>query len=307
MLWINIKRIAKSGFVNFWRNGFVSFSTISVMVVTLFVIGILFFTSAILDSAMTALKDKIDITVYFLPSAAESDILDLQKSVEALPEVQTATYISADDALANFKAAHADDQSTLAALDELSSNPLGASLNIKANDPSQYEGIATFLTDTDSARASGSIIDRVNYAQNKTAIDKLTKLIDSGTGLGFALAIIFALISFMITFNTVRLAIFVARDEIAVMKLVGASNAYVRGPFVVTGVMYGLVGALFTLFIFYPLTYWLGPRTDNFFTGMNVFTYYLTHFVELFVILVGAGVVIGAVSSYLAVRRYLEV
>ena len=307
MMWINIKRIMKSGFVNFWRNGFVSFSTIAVMVVTLFVIGLLFFTSAVVNAAMTTLKDKIDITVYFIPTASESDILDLQKSVQALPTVASATYISADDALANFKAAHADDQSTLAALDELSANPLGASLNIKANDPSQYEGIAAFLTQQDAARSDGSIIDRINYAQNKTAIDKLTKLIDSGRDVGLFLAIAFALISFMITFNTVRLAIFVARDEIAVMKLVGASNRYVRGPFVVTGIMYGLVGAIITLIIFWPLTYWLGPRTDNFFTGTDIFSYYLSHFAELFVLLVGSGVVIGAVSSYLAVRRYLEV
>jgi len=307
MFWTNTKRILKSGFVNFWRNGFVSFSTITVMVVTLFVIGLLFFSSAVVNSAMASLKDKIDITVYFLPTAQESDILDLQKSVEALPEVESATYVSADDALANFKAAHADDQSTLAALDELSDNPLGADLNIKAKDPSQYEAIAAFLTQNDAARPDGSIIDRINYAENKTAIDKLTSLINSATELGIFLAVVFALIAFMITFNTVRLAIFVARDEIAVMKLVGASNRYVRGPFVVTGIMYGLVGSLLTLLIFYPITYWLGPKTNDFFTGTDIFTYYLSHFAELFIILVGSGVIIGAVSSYLAVRRYLQV
>lgn len=307
MFQTTIKRICKAGFVSFWRNGFVTLSTISVMSVTLFVIGLLFFTSAILDAAMTALKDKVDISVYFTTTAAESDILALQKSLTALPEVRSVTYTSREQALENFKKAHENDQSTLAALDELSDNPLGGVLNVKAKEATQYEGIAQFLTQNDASRDGGSIIDKVNYYQNKAAIDKLSRLIDSGTQLGFFLALIFIAISFMITFNTVRLAIFIARDEISVMKLVGASNMYVRGPFVVTAAMYGATAGLFTLALLYPITYWLGPRTDSFFTGMNVFAYYINHFVELFVILIGTGVVIAVVSSVVAVRRYLSV
>ena len=307
MLWINIKRIIKAGFVSFLRNGFVSLSTISVMTVTLFVVGALFFSGAVLDSSLIVLKDKVDINVYFLPTTQETDILTMKKSIEALPEVKTVEYISRDAAIAAFKEAHQNDQATLAALDELNDNPLGAVLNIKAKEATQYEGIATFLSQNDASRDGGSLIDKINYYQNKPAIDKLSHFIETAGQLGLFLAIIFLAISFMITFNTIRLAIFIAKDEISVMKLVGASNMYVRGPFVIIGVIYGLAASLLTLIIFYPITFWLGPRTENFFTGMNIFQYYLSHFGSLFVILVGTGVLVGALSSYVAVRKYLQI
>ena len=118
-MWVKIKRIIKSGFFSFWRNGFVSLSSILVMVVTLFVIGSLIFCSAILRYTLAQVKDKVDINVYLVPGAQESDILTLQKDLEALPEVATVTYVTADQALADFKTKHENDQFTLQALDEL--------------------------------------------------------------------------------------------------------------------------------------------------------------------------------------------
>jgi cell division transport system permease protein len=91
------------------------------------------------------------------------------------------------------------------------------------------------------------------------------------------------------------------------MRLVGASNAYIRGPFVIEGLIYGIASAIITLIIFYPLTLWLGPVTESFFGSINLFDYYVSNFGQLFVILVGSGMILGAISSYLAVRRYLRV
>jgi cell division transport system permease protein len=90
------------------------------------------------------------------------------------------------------------------------------------------------------------------------------------------------------------------------MQLVGASNAYIRGPFVVEGILYGIVSAIITLILFYPLTYWLGPITQNFFGSMNLFTYYISNFGQISLLIVGAGIALGAVSSYLAVKKYLK-
>jgi cell division transport system permease protein len=308
MLWLNTKRVIRSGFINFWRNGFVSLASILVMVITLFVIGSIIFTSALLTSSLNQIKDKVDINVYMATNAQEGDIMSLKTNLESLPEVQGVEYISREQALQNFKDRHANDELTLQALDELEDNPLGAVLNVKARETSQYENIATYLQGKNILSREGvPFVDKVNYTQNKTAIEKLTNIIDAGQKLGLILSLLLAIISILITFNTIRLAIFISRDEISVMKLVGASNKYIRGPFVVIGIMYGVVAAVITLILFYPATYWLGQSTANFFTGINIFNYYLVNFAQIFAIIILSGIIIGAVSSFLAVKKYLNV
>ena len=180
MILVHLKRIIRSGFFNFFRNGFVSFSSVLVMLVTLFVIGSVIFSSAILNSTLETLKDKVDIRVTFVTTAEEQKILDLKTKLEALPEVEKVFYTSRDEALKIFRERHGDDQLILQALEELGDNPLGSSLNIKAKEPSQYESVANFLQNKEPLSSSGtSIIDKINFFQNKTAIDKLSNIIDS--------------------------------------------------------------------------------------------------------------------------------
>lgn len=308
IFWVKLKRIMRTGFFNFWRNSTVSLASVLVMMMTLVVIGGVTFAGAVLNTSIAELRDKIDINVTFVTTAKEDDILSIKHSLESLPEVLLVTYVSRDEALEAFKERHANDQSILGALDELGENPLGAVLNVKARDPSQYSSVADFLESDNSLPASGvSIIDKINYYQNKTAIDRLTVIIDSADKLGFLATLIMAAISILIAFNTIRLTIYIARDEIAVMRLVGASTSYIQGPFVVVGVIYGLVAGLLTLLLFLPATYYLAEMTQGFFSNFNLFDYYLRHFLELALIIVGSGTVIGAFSSSLAIRRYLKV
>ena len=307
MFWMKTKRIIRTGFFNFWRNSTVSMASVLVMMVTLMVLGFIIFTGAVLDRSLTELRNKVDINVTFIPSATEEDILNIKYSLESLPEVSLVTYVSRDEALTAFKERHANDQSILSALDELGENPLGAVLNVKAKDPSQYGSVADFLEGNSALATSGvSIIDRVNYYQNKVAIDKLTDIISAADRLGFIITLFLAVISVLIAFNTIRLTIYISKDEISVMRLVGASTSYIQGPFVVVGVIYGLVAAILTLLIFLPVTYWLGSATENFFIGLNIFSYYLRHFPQIFLIIVLSGILIGAVSSSLAIRKYLR-
>ncbi len=304
----NTRRIIKTGFFSSWRNGFASLSSVVVMLVTLSVIGGLIFLSAILNTTLTEIRNKVDINVYFVTTAGESSILSLKKTIEGLPEVLEVKYTTREQVLEDFKSKHSNDEITLQALEELGDNPLGATLNIRAKDPSQYEGIAKFLTNQGTlSSGDNSIIDKVNYFQNKTAIDRLSKIIDSANRLGFITTLVLSIVSIIITFNTIRLAIFISKDEISVMRLVGAAQGYIRGPFMVSGILYGGVAALITLIIFFPITYWLGGVTENFFIGLNIFSYYLNNFGQFFLILVGSGALIGAVSSFLATRKYLKV
>lgn len=308
MLWINVKRIIRSGVFNFSRNAFVSLSSVLVMVITLSVIASTIFVSAILNASLSEIRNKVDINVYFVTSASEEDVLAVEKTLKNLPEVESVSYTSREQALENFKELRKNDELTLQALDELSDNPLGATLNIKAKDPSQYEGIAQFLEGSQLLSKDGiSIVDKVNYYQNKVAIDKLTQIINSAKKLGSILTTILVVLSIIITLNTIRLAIFVSREEISIMRLVGASSFYIRGPFVVVGTIYGIVAGILTLIVFYPITYWLGGVTQNFFIGINIFEYYTQNFGQIFLVIMASGVVIGAVSSYLAVRKYLTV
>src|SRR3989344_3292845 len=300
MFWIKLKRILRTGFFNFWRDTTVTLASVLVMMITLLVIGLISFASAILDTTLAELQNKIDINVTFVTSAKEEDILNIKHSLESLPEVLLVTYVSRDEALALFRERHSNDQAILSALDELGENPLGAVLNVKARAPSQYASVAEFLESGNVISSAGPpIIDRVNYFQNKAAIDKLTKVIASADWLGFVAMFFLAAVSVLIAFNTIRLTIYLARDEISVMRLVGASTTYIRGPFAVAGIL--------TLILLLPITYWLGGATANFFVGFNIFSYYLRHFLEFAFIIIASGIFIGALSSILAIRKYLKV
>jgi cell division transport system permease protein len=278
------------------------------MIITLSVISSLIFLSAILNASLSEIKDKVDVNVYFVTSAPEPDILALKKTLEGLPDVSAISYTSRDEALKAFKDKHQNDELTLQALDELGVNPLEASLNIKAKNPAQYESIAEFLQNKPILSQGGtSIVDKVNYFQNKVAIDKLNTLINTSNRLGTIVTLVSVIVSILITLNTIRLAIYISREEISVMRLVGASSFYVRGPFVVVGIIYGALSGILTLLLFYPITFWLGAQTKNFFINFDVFQYYTQNFGQIFLIVVFSGMFIGAVSSYIAVRKYLKV
>lgn len=310
MDWLAIKRVLRAGVVDFSRNAFVSAASVLVMTVTLFVIGTVIFAGVILTATLSDLRSKADVNVYFVPGAPEEQVLQLSTALKARPEVASVEYISADQVLANFKEQHQDDQLTLQALDQLSSNPFGATLNVNAKDISQYGAIAQFLQSQETiSTGQPSIIDKVSYfdVQHRAALDKLGAITAGAQRLGFIIIVILILTTLAIAFNTLRLAIYTSRDEIHVMRLVGASRLFIRAPFVVEGVLYGLTAGIITLLLLYPLTWWIGGATSSFFGGVNIFAYYVQHFLQFFGIIIGTGVVLGAAASFLAVRRYLKI
>jgi cell division transport system permease protein len=276
------------------------------MTITLFVITSLIFVQAALHASLVDIKEKVDVTIYFVPNAEEPSIKTVEQALVKLPEVKSVTYTSQDVALSEFKEKHANDYLTLQALDELNENPLGATLNIKAKDPSQYESIAKYFeSDTVLSKGTLTIIDKIDYHQNKVVIDRLTAIINGAQRLGFAISFVLILISIVITFNTIRLIIYMSRDEINVMRLVGAGGRYIRGPFIVSGVLVGICAAIFTIFMFIPISIWLGNQMTDF-LGLNLYTYYKANFLQLFIIMLGSGIVLGGISSTFAIHRYLR-
>jgi len=304
-----MRRIVRNGLINFWRNPVVSLASLMVMAVTIFIINSLIISSALFDATLTQVKDKVDINVYFTVNAPEGEILALKGSLENLPEVTRVEYISRETALENFTKRHANNSLIIQSLQEIGDNPLGASLNVKAQDPSHYESIANFLEqETALDDTSGlSIIERVNFKENREVIARLADITASTERIGLVAVILFAVLAVVVTINTIRLAIYTAREEISVMRLVGAHNNYIRGPFMISGVLYGVFAGLLVMVLLYPVLSYIGSTTGAYFGSINVFDYYLDNFFLLLGISVSTGVVLGVFSSVWAVRKYLKV
>lgn len=307
MFWVNFKRVVKAGWTNFRRNGLVSYAAVLVTTITLSVVTALFLLNATLKTTIEGLQQQVDVAVYFTIDAEEERILVLKETLEELPEVQSIDYTSADEEVLAFRERHADDYLTLQALEELGDNPFGGNLRIKAHDSTQYESIVNVLEgDNQIARENADIIDRINFAQNKVVIDRLNMLIANTSDIGLVITIVLALISIIIMFTTVRLTIYVVRDEIGIMRLVGASSSYIRLPFLIEGMLYGFFAWILTFLLFLPFTYLLGRHATDI-LGINIYTYYLEHFFSIGGLVLLVGLVLGAASSMLAVRKYLRV
>jgi cell division transport system permease protein len=248
---ITLKRIIRSGFKTFLRNGLLSASSILVMTIAMVTMIAIFFATVLIQASISQLESKVDINIYFKSEAPIDKVLEFKKLIEVLPQVDTekTNYISKEESLEKFKEKHKDNPTILEALNIVSDNPLGAVLNIKSKEISQYSGISEFIEGDNITKKYGSIIENLNYNQNKTAIEKLNILISYTYKIGMVVSLILILVSIIVTFNTMRLIIYTFKEEISIMRLVGASKFFARGPFVVEGILYGIISAIFALFI----------------------------------------------------------
>lgn len=304
-----ISRIVHYGLKNFWRNPLLSTATVAIMTLSLLVFAGLLFANVATSSMISFLKDKIDISVYFKTNTPEDQILKIKEALKSLPEVKEVIYISSDQALEMFTAKHAADETIAQSITELNSNPLEASLSIKARQPDQYADIKKYFDDPDIAQyIDGTPRD----AENQLVIDRLVGIINAINHIGIAVTAALSLIGGLVVFNTVRLAIYSNRDEIGIMRAVGASNMLVRGPYVIEGILSGALAALFSiviiaaLFAVLPLLYSRTAYFDISIPGFNVKHYFVANIVQLMLYQLLFGMSIAAVSSFMAVRRYLR-
>ena len=292
------------GFISFWRSALVSLASVITITVTLFMVGALWLSSAYLNSSLEAVKNKVDISVAMKPNAAESEVLDLQKKLERLPEVKTVVYSSREQELADFQKRNENNDLIIQSLKEVG-NPFGARLNIQAVDPSRYESVAKFLESDSVSTGSGStIVDQVSFKKN--IVDKLIKIIATAKTVGWAIVLVLIFLSVVVTFNTISLAIYVSREEITLMKLVGAGNNYIRGPFVVEGLISGAMATVLALALLYPAAIWVRNTTAGVFGGIDLVNYFLNNIIQILLLLLVVGIFLGVVSSFLAVRKHLR-
>jgi len=273
------------------------------MVLTLMVFEGLIIFNAITEAAVVSLQDRIDISAYFKQDAPEDDILKLKSSLESLTEVKKVEYISRDKALEIFRAKHESDRTISEALGELKDNPLLASLNIKANDAKDYAIINNYL----SGESLKKIVSKISYAQNSLVIERLTRIVDIAKKAGVFLTILFSAVAVLIAFNTIRLAIYSYREEISIMRLVGASNAFIQGPYAVEGVIYGLISGILSFAAILPIAYYVAPYLQILIPEMNLWSYVLSDSFSLISYQIFFGIILGAISSIIAIRKYLKI
>jgi cell division transport system permease protein len=306
---IQFERILKSGVVNFVRNAWLAVAAIAVMVITLSILLFSVIANATFANTIAQITDKIDISVYLTDEVANNqDQQDqLITNIKSLDNVKSVEYISKDDALASYKEQNKNNLDLLVAISQ-TDNPLPASLLIKPIDTDNIQPIKDFLESPDIKKLQS---EETSYSgDRKEAIDKIASATTFIRRAGVLSVIVFAMISMLIIFNTIRMAIFNRREELAIMRLLGASTSYIRGPFVVETILYGIISAIISVIlcsaVFAVQTNAFSASTLGLLDIQYASDYFAKYFWHILIIQLSIGILIGAASSIIATRRYLK-
>jgi len=302
-MWIELKRIYKMGWQSFSRDGGTVIANIFILVLTICLITSIFLLRGVSQFIISKIEEKVDVSVYLKEEIPEPEILNLKEELSQMTEVKSVKYVSKEEALEEFIKRHKDDPVLMKSLEEIGTNPFLASLNIQAAASAQYETIVAFLTEPDFE----NLIEKVDYYQRKPVIDRIFSITNSMENVGFLLSIFLILVSFLIVLNTIRLAIYNLREEIEIQRLVGASNWFIRGPFLVQGIIAGFIAAIISLFIFTLSCWILSPKIEFLFSDLNIWKYFTQNIFIVILIQLATGIGLGVISSTIAIKKYLEV
>ncbi len=288
-----------------WRNLWLSVVTLFLLILTTVSMTLVLGLNVVGQQVITAVEQKVEIDLYFYQYVPETDILAAQEFIRELPETQSIQYTSAAQALEEFTETHQNDPSILATLSELDENVLPPSVTIKAEEISDYPKILEAL----QGSRFQELINRTDYSDNSVLIQRIEELTRIANQSALAISSIFLLISIIVIFNTIRITIYNYREEIGIMKLVGATNSFIRLPFILEGAFLGALAALITVLLGYSVLILSDDAIRQFFEGynfsllayVNTYWYYFV-FGELF-----GAVLLSVTSSMIAITRYLKV
>lgn len=304
---ISLERIFKNGFINFWRNIWLSVAAIAMMLITLTILLFAVVANATFSNTIADVTSKIDVSVYLKDSVTDDQRDSLINQLYKIENVKSITYINKTEALKEYQKISAGNTDLLNAISQIE-NPLPASLKIKPKDPNKLETLKEFIDKPDILALQSY---PTSYSgERKAAIDNITSATRFFQQAGVAGIIVFVFISMLIIFNTIRMAIFNRRDELIIMRLLGASTAYIRGPFIVETMLYGLVAAILSVAavaaLFRVATETLKASGLGLLDINYANTYFSNRLWQILTIQILAGIIIGAVSSLIATRRYLK-
>lgn len=300
---IKLARVMREGWQNFYRDKWLTLATVVIMSLSLYLIGVAVFLGFGVLHIIDTVESRINVSMYFDFTVEEDKILEIKKELEekSLEEVQSVTYISRDQALSDFMEQEGDSEEIKEALDMIGENPLPASLIIVAYDTVDYKKIDQYLHQEYS-----DYIMNTNLEKNKGVIDELHNFITFIRNGGIVLGIIFAIIAILVTLNTIRMSLYAHRKEFEVMRLVGASNLYIKIPTLVEGTLYGIASAIVALIFLIGTIYAVNPFANKIIENANIAQFYSRNIFEVVMVIIILGVMLGFVSSYIAVNKYLE-
>lgn len=274
------------------------------MVITLFIISTILVLNTLAAISLATLQEKVDISVYFKSAASEQTIKQIERQVELLPEVKSIVYIPPVQAREKFKELHKDEPLLIESVEQFSDseNPFPASFAIRVKDLSDYSKIIEIFQQSQFEPYVKKITDK------REIVDRLRQIISGVKNLGLALVSVFSIVTILVMFNTIRLTIYNRREEIEIMRLVGASNWFIRGPFIIEGIFYGLAGTAITSLLLYPIIFVLTPKISSFLElDVSQFNYIGLNFSSLFLVQLILGLALGIISSVIVIRRYLKI
>lgn len=301
---LSLYRIIKFSFQDIARNAWLSVATITILLLALFSINTLITVRLISDSAVAAVKEKIDISLYLKSETPESEIKALRAQIANSPRVKNVNYISKEEAIESFRKKYENNASVLAALKELGRNPLSPSLTIA---PANFEESNLLINEL--KMIDNPIIESRDFADNTVILGKINNITKRINEVGLFIIGVFILTSLLVVYNAIRVAIYTHRQEIEIMRLVGASNFFVYMPYVFSAFIYALVSTLIIISVFYPFLTLLQPYLEVFFTGysVNILSYFVSNFVWIFGAQFLAVLVINVFASLFAVGKYAKV
>lgn len=303
-MFLSIARVIKFSLQDIFRNVWLSVVTIIILILALFSINMILVVKVVGDTAVNAIKEKIDINLFVKSTATEEEIMALKNQISTISEVKEITYISKGQALENFRAKHEENPEILEALKEIGKNPLTPSLVIKPKNLNSFDDLINKLNIIDN-----DIIESKNFANYKLMLNKINNITEKVSEAGIALSSIFVLITILVIYNTVRVAIYTHRREITIMRLVGASKWFVQMPYLLSSVIYTLVGVIAIMAIYYVFLSILQPYLEVFFVGYNIdiLNYFYSNTLKIFGIQFLIASLINVIASFLAVRKYSNV
>ncbi len=301
---LSFLRIIKFSFQDIARNVWLSIVTITILLIALFSINTLLTVRAVSDNAVNAVKEKIDISLYLKADASEKDIISLQERITGLPEVKSVSYTSKQEALEIFRTRYRDNQEILQALNELGKNPLSPSLAIMPSDIDNASNLINILRQLDS-----DIIESRDFSDNSVIVDKIQNITKRINEVGAVIIIIFVLISLLVVYNSIRVAVYTHKKEIEIMRLVGASNFFIYMPFLFSAFIYALVSVMIMIALFYPFLTLIQPYLSVFLAGYNVnlLEYFVYNFWPIFGAQFAVIFFITLFASFYAVRKYARI
>lgn len=305
--YITLMRIIHTGTVNFMRNASLALAAMAVMIVTLTIVLISLIANATFGNTIQQITSKIDVSVYLKDSVTSQQTTKLISEIKKQPNVESVNYLSKDQVLKQFIQQNPGNLQLQAAADA-TANPLPATIHIKPRDLNKINDIKTFL---DKPSVTMLESEPTSYSGNlKEAIDNITHATNVLREIGVIAVIIFATVSALIIFNTIQMAIFNRRDEIQIMRLLGASTGYIRGPFVVESAIYGILSAVISVLIvnsiFVAASSTLQATSFGLLDINYAVTYFDARFWKFLALQLGVGILIGTASSVVATRRYLK-